>query len=77
MTTLVVSDLHLGTHSHTFVLSRPEHRETLARAAAGADRLVILGDLLELRETPVAGALEAAIPTLGRRPAWPAAWPRR
>jgi hypothetical protein len=64
MTTLVVSDLHLGTRSHTYVLNQPEPRETLARAAAGADRLVLLGDVLELRESPVADALEAAAPAL-------------
>lgn len=64
MTTLVVSDLHLGTRSHAYVLNRAEARETLARAAGEADRLVLLGDLLELRESPLADALEAALPAL-------------
>src|SRR5205823_11111746 len=64
VTTIVVSDLHLGTRSHPWLLSTAEARETLARAVADADRLVLLGDAVELRESPVADALEAARPTL-------------
>jgi UDP-2,3-diacylglucosamine pyrophosphatase LpxH len=64
--TLVVSDLHLGAHGQADVLRRPELREALLRAlgTAGAadrvDRLVLLGDVLELRGGPVREALAAA-----------------
>ena len=64
MATVVVSDLHLGTRSHRWLLSEEGPRERLAAAVAGADRLVLLGDVLELRESPLAAALEAATPTL-------------
>jgi hypothetical protein len=64
MTTVVASDLHLGTRSHTFVLNGSEARDALAEVLAGADRLVLLGDTLELRESPLADALEAAVPAL-------------
>jgi predicted phosphodiesterase len=63
MTTAVVSDLHLGTRSHQYVLNDPAARETLAKAVSGADRLVLLGDSLELRESPLADAIDAALPT--------------
>ncbi|HWH11899.1 MAG TPA: metallophosphoesterase [Solirubrobacteraceae bacterium] len=66
MRTLVVSDLHLGARTQADVLRRPEPRDALlralgARGAPGAvDRLVLLGDVLELRGGPVRHALEAA-----------------
>src|SRR5215212_2565541 len=65
MKTAVVSDLHLGCRSHTWLLSQADTRETLARALEGADRLVVLGDLMELRDSPLADALEEAAPALG------------
>jgi hypothetical protein len=43
---------------------RPEIRGALTRALAGVDRLVLLGDLLELRQGPVREALAAAEPAL-------------
>ena len=52
MRTLVVSDLHLGASTGTDVLRRPELREPLLDALDGVDRLVILGDGVELRELP-------------------------
>jgi predicted phosphodiesterase len=58
--TLVVSDLHLGSRSESDVLRDPAAREALLRELDGADRLVVLGDALELRHGPVAGALDAA-----------------
>jgi hypothetical protein len=39
---------------------RPEVRSALTHALAGVDRLVLLGDLLELRQGPVREALAAA-----------------
>lgn len=60
MRTAVISDLHLGTLPGNDLLRRPDMRESLFAAAADADRLVVLGDLVELREAPVGHALTAA-----------------
>jgi hypothetical protein len=62
MRTLVVSDLHLGRSEHTDLLRRADLREPLLEAIAGADRFVILGDGLELREAPHRDAMEVAAP---------------
>jgi len=64
--TLIISDLHLGTHTKADVLGRPRAREALLRALGtsgspeAVDRLVLLGDVLELRGGPTRDALEAA-----------------
>jgi hypothetical protein len=64
--TLILSDLHLGTHTRADVLHRADVREVLVRALGtrgapdAVDRLVLLGDVLELRAGPVRGALAAA-----------------
>jgi UDP-2,3-diacylglucosamine pyrophosphatase LpxH len=64
--TLIVSDLHLGSHSRADVLRRPAIADALlsrlgTRGGPGAvDRLVLLGDVLELRTGPVSRALAAA-----------------
>jgi hypothetical protein len=55
----VISDLHLGTVPGNDLLRSPAMRERLFEAVADVDRLVILGDLAELREAPVGRALEA------------------
>ena len=52
MLTAIVSDLHLGMKAGTDIALRPPVRERLAQALEGADRIVLLGDLLELRERP-------------------------
>ena len=52
MRTLVVSDLHLGLGSGGDLLSDARHRDALAAALEDVDRLVILGDAIELREVP-------------------------
>jgi len=62
MKTLVVSDLHLGASTGADVARRPELREPLVRAAAEADRVVLLGDVLELRDGPLHLPLAAARP---------------
>jgi predicted phosphodiesterase len=64
LTTLVVSDLHLGTRSGADLLRHPEARDALFGALEGVERLVLLGDVVELRERPAAAALEAARPAL-------------
>jgi predicted phosphodiesterase len=58
--TLVVSDLHFGTHSGTDVLRDRRRRAPLLAALAGCDRLVLLGDILELRHGPLREAVAAA-----------------
>jgi len=63
--TLVVSDLHLGARTHVDVLRRPAALAALCSALGAVDRLVILGDLLELRHGPAHEALDAARPVLG------------
>jgi len=60
--TLVLSDLHLASRTDADVLRHEKAREPLYAALAGVDRLVLLGDVLELRHGPVAAALESARP---------------
>jgi hypothetical protein len=62
MRTLILSDLHLGGVSRSDLLRRPELREPLLRAVAGVDRVVLLGDVLELRHGPPREALAVAQP---------------
>jgi Calcineurin-like phosphoesterase len=62
---MVVSDLHLGKHDAADVLRRAPARERLIAALAGCDRLVLLGDLLELRHGPLRDALRVAAEPLG------------
>jgi Calcineurin-like phosphoesterase len=58
--TLVVSDIHFGAHGATDVLRDPAVRPPLIAALADVDRLVLLGDLLELRHGPLRSALATA-----------------
>ena len=75
MLSLIASDLHLGTAGGGDVARYEEARERLVAAARDADQLVLLGDVLELRERPVARVLDLAKPlfralgeaTAGRR----------
>src|SRR4051794_3041954 len=60
--TLVISDLHVGASKRTDLLRRAELREPLLEAVRGVDRLVILGDGLELRDGPHRDALAFAGP---------------
>lgn len=69
MRTLIVSDMHLGGAFAADVLRRPEPRAALLAALEGVERLVLLGDVLELRHGPRRDALAAARPVfeeLGR-----------
>lgn len=63
-TTALISDLHLGARSGSDVLRRPALRSRLieAVAAAGVDRVVLLGDIVELRDGPLDESLAAARP---------------
>ncbi len=62
MRTLIISDLHLGSGSGADVLRRAELRAPLLEAVADVDRLVLLGDVLELRHGPPRDAMSAARP---------------
>ena len=64
MRTLVVSDFHLGARLQRDVLRRAEAREALLRALEDADRLVLLGDVVELLEGRPEPAMEVAEPVL-------------
>jgi len=62
MRTAIISDLHLGVASDEDVLRDPAIRRILFEEIAGADRLVLLGDLIELRNLPVGPSLERSRP---------------
>jgi predicted phosphodiesterase len=62
MHTLIVSDLHLGSTSNSDLLRRAELRAPLLEAVAEAERVVLLGDVLELRHGPLRDAMAAARP---------------
>ena len=64
MRTAVVSDLHLGVLAATDVARGGRPLDAMVEAVAGADRLVLLGDIVELRERPLAQALDTARPLL-------------
>jgi hypothetical protein len=62
MTTTIVSDLHLG--ARMSLLAVPAARRRLIAELADVDRLVLLGDVLALRDGPALNVLEAARPLL-------------
>jgi predicted phosphodiesterase len=62
--TLVVSDLHLGARLQRDVLRRPEALDALLDALDAVDRLVLLGDVVELQEGRARQMIEVAGPVL-------------
>jgi predicted phosphodiesterase len=62
--TAVISDLHLGLGSQADLLRRAAIREVLEAELDGVERLVLLGDVLELRDRPLPTAIAAATPVL-------------
>ena len=62
MRTAIVSDFHLGSGFGEDLLRDAAIRRVLFEKLAPADRLVLLGDVVELRELPLAVALEHARP---------------
>jgi len=62
--TLVVSDLHLGNRGRRDVLRVAEVRERLLAAIAGVERLVLLGDTVELAHRQPRRPMAAAEPVL-------------
>jgi predicted phosphodiesterase len=64
MRTAIISDLHLGLAAGGDVLRDPGTRALLLERLEGAERVVLLGDVVELRDLPVGRALAAARPFL-------------
>jgi hypothetical protein len=62
--TLVVSDLHLGARLQRAVLVRPAALQALLGSLEGIDRLVLLGDVVELLEGRPGPAMREAEPVL-------------
>src|SRR3954453_19710720 len=62
MRTAIVSDLHLGAATGEDIVRDPAIRRILLDEIAGADRLVLLGDVLELRDLPLARVLASVRP---------------
>jgi len=62
MRTAIVSDLHLGGYVGEDLLRDAGIRRALLEEIGSADRVVLLGDVLELRELPLARVLEIARP---------------
>lgn len=62
MRTAIVSDLHLGSAFGEDVLRDAGIRRVLLEGIGEADRLILLGDAIELRELPLAESLERARP---------------
>ena len=62
MKTAVISDIHLGAGRNGDLLRGEAAREILFGRIADAERVVLLGDIVELRDRPIAEALELAAP---------------
>jgi Calcineurin-like phosphoesterase len=64
VSTLVISDLHLGSRLRHDVLTHPEPLHRLLEALEGVERLVLLGDIVELLEERADRAMDVAQPIL-------------
>ncbi|MDE3130613.1 MAG: metallophosphoesterase family protein, partial [Acidobacteriota bacterium] len=64
MRTLVISDLHLGQGGGISVLTRPRPLARLLEALDEHDRLVLLGDAIEMQESHPAQSFPVAEPVL-------------
>jgi hypothetical protein len=62
MRTAIVSDLHLGSATGEDIARDPAIRRVLLDEIRVADRLVLLGDAIELRELPLADTLKLVQP---------------
>ncbi len=62
MSTAVISDLHLGSSAEVDLLRRPEMVQRLLDATADCQRLVLLGDTIELRDGPIEEAMASSRP---------------
>lgn len=63
-TTLLISDLHLGSRLNTDVLRATAPRERLKERLADVDRLILLGDMIEFRHSPQRDALRQGLPVI-------------
>ena len=61
VSTAIVSDLHLGSGNDEDLLRHGPMRRRLFERLAGVDRVVLLGDVIELRDRPLAETMEIAI----------------
>jgi hypothetical protein len=64
VSTLVLSDLHLGSRLRHDVLKQPQPMDRLLEALEGVERLVLLGDVVELLEKRAERAMDVAAPVL-------------
>ncbi len=64
MRTVVISDLHLGLGSGADLLRQERFRDLLMARLDDVDRLILLGDVLELRDRPLPEVLDTAAPML-------------
>jgi hypothetical protein len=64
VSTLVLSDLHLGSRLRHDVLTHPEPLNRLLEALEDVERLVLLGDVVELLEERAEQAMDVAEPIL-------------
>lgn len=62
--TLVISDLHIGARAAVSVLEREAPRELLLSELERVDRLVLLGDVVEMIEAQPRSAMAVAAPIL-------------
>ncbi len=62
MRTIVASDLHLGSRFDGDLVRRERFRDVLLGEIEGADRVVLLGDVVELRDRPLADVMDLARP---------------
>jgi UDP-2,3-diacylglucosamine pyrophosphatase LpxH len=60
--TVVFSDLHLGATGENDLVRVPLFRDRLLAEVEGAERVVLLGDVIELRDRPIGDALRVAAP---------------
>jgi predicted phosphodiesterase len=65
MRTLIISDMHLGARSGVDLLRRADIREPLIALVEDVDRVIVLGDGLELRESSLRAAITVAAPLFG------------
>lgn len=66
MKTAVISDLHLGSGASSDLLRRERFVDRLLDATTDCERLVLLGDTIELRDGPISEAMEQAQPFFER-----------
>jgi predicted phosphodiesterase len=64
MRTLIISDLHIGVSGGMDVLARPAALDALLSRLQDVDRLILLGDTLELRHGPAREAIARAEPIM-------------